>query len=525
MDKNNRKERPDGKRTAELRLMIEKLEQELAARKQVEGTLQDSQRVSSTLISNLPGMVYRCLNDRQWTLTYISDGCVALTGYQPRDFIENRITYGRLIRPDDQDDVWTMVQAAVRDKKQFALTYRIKAADGEEKWVWEQGRGVFASDGELLFLEGFVTDITERKQAEEALQAFRVLLDHVWDSIEVFDPHTGRFMDGNEKAWSNLVYARHEFLSLSVFDIDPLVTQATFARNMQRLRETGKELLLDSIHRRKDGTTFPAEVSVQLVRYDKEKEYAVAIVRDITERKKMEQALRRSERRMAMLSHRLLEVQEAERRHVARELHDEIGQCLTGLKLGLETALRLRERESKSVLLQLVEQADSLISKSRELSLDLRPAMLDDMGLLPALLFHFERFMKQFGLQVRFEHRKIEGRFHPCLETAAFRIVQEALTNVARHAQAEEAMVTIMADEDGLTVQVKDEGVGFDPDKIIASGKAVGLSGIRERAILLGGHCDVESAPGTGTQVRVRFPFSEVAKREALSRAGREKHD
>lgn len=151
--------------------------------------------------------------------------------------------------------------------------------------------------------------------------------------------------------------------------------------------------------------------------------------------------------------------------------------------------------------------------------------MLDDMGLLPALLFHFERFMKQFGLQVRFEHRKIEGRFHPCLETAAFRIVQEALTNVARHAQVEEAMVTIMADEDGLTVQVKDEGVGFDPDKIIASGKTVGLSGIRERAILLGGHCDVESAPGTGTQVRVRFPFSEVAKREAEPRAELEEHD
>jgi PAS domain S-box-containing protein len=655
MDKNNRKERPDGKRTAELRLTIEKLEQELAARKQMEGTLRDSQRVSSTLISNLPGMVYRCLNDRSWTVTYLSDGCTALTGYPPRDFIENRIAYGRLIRPDDQDGVWTMVQAAIRDKNPFTLTYRITAADGKEKWVWEQGRGVFASDGELLFLEGFVTDITERKRAEEALREsetrlahaldattegvwdwnirtgevlfsprwiaslgfspedvpphvsfwerlvhpedlprvwealhnhwegrtpfyecenrlrtkagtwrynldrgrvvewdaagkplrmvgtdtditdrkraeeslklFRVLLDHVWDSIEIFDPHTGRFMDGNEKAWSNLGYARHEFLSLSVSDIDPLVTQATFASNMQRLRETGEELLLDSIHRRKDGTTFPVEVSVQLVRYDKEKEYAVAIVRDITARKKMEQALRRSEKRMAVLSHRLIEVQETERKHVARELHDEIGQCLTGLKLGLETALRLRESASRTMLLQIVAQVDALISRSRELSLDLRPAMLDDMGLLPALQFHFKRFRERLGLRVRFEHRGIEGRFHPCLETAVFRIVQEALTNARRHAHVEEAMVTITADDTGLTVHVKDEGVGFVPDLVFASGKTAGLSGMHERATLLGGRCDVESAPGTGAQIRVRFPFSEVAKREAAARAGLEQHD
>lgn len=403
MGKKNQKERQIEKRTAELRMRMKKLEQEIAERKQVEGILRESQRVSSMLISNLPGMVYRCRNDRNWTVTYISEGCVALTGYQPRDFTESRISRTQLIHPDDQDRVRNEVQTALGEKKPFALTYRIKTADGKEKWVWEQGRGMFAStNGELLFLEGFVTDITEREE--------------------------------------------------------------------------------------------------------------------------MEQALRQSERRMALLSHRLLEVQEAERRHVARELHDEIGQCLTGLKLGLETALRLPERESRRALLRLVEQADSLISKSRDLSLALRPALLDDKGLLPALLFHFERFTERFGVRVRFEHRGIERRFHPCLEIAVFRIVQEALTNVARHSRAEEAMVTIMADEDGLHALVKDEGVGFDPDMVRAPGKAVGLSGIRERAILLGGCCDVESAPGAGAQVAVRFSFSEVAEREAFARAKRGEH-
>ena len=375
---------------------------DITERKRMEEMLRESQRVSSTLICNLPGMVYRCRNDRDWTVTYLSEGCFALTGYHPSDFTENRITYVQLIHPDDRDIVWDKVQVALRAKKPFAFTYRIKTASGEEKWAWEQGRGVFASNGELLFLEGFITDITERKLAEEAL--------------------------------------------------------------------------------------------------------------------------RESKQRMVLLSHRLLEVQEAERRHVARELHDEIGQCLTGFKLGLETALRLEARAAKSTLLSLIDQADSLISKSRELSLDLRPAMLDDMGLLPALLFHFERFTERFGVRVRFEHGGIERRFHPCLETAVFRIVQEALTNVARHSRAEEAMVTITTEEDGLNVQVKDEGVGFDPDKAIASGKAVGLSGIHERAILLGGHCDIESAPGASTQVTVRFSLSKVAEREASGRAQRAEH-
>ena len=529
MDKKNQKERQTGKRTAELRLRMEKLEREIAERKQAESMLRESQRVSSTLISNLPGMVYRCLNDRNWTVTYISEGCVALTGYQPRDFTENRITYGRLICPDDQGSVWTMVQTALREKKPFTLTYRINAADGKEKWAWEQGRGVFASNGELLFLEGFVTDITERKLAEEALreskERFRVLYDDnpsMYFTVDV----DGTVLSVNRFGREQLGYRADELVGHSIWTVFHeedrqkalecvrAAFQAPAQVHQWELRKT-----------RKDGCVLWVREDVRIIQDADGKPLALVVCEDITERKQMEEALRRSENHMALLSRRLLEVQEAERQYVARELHDEIGQCLTGLKLGLETALRLRERESRKVLLQLVEQADSLISKSRELSLDLRPAMLDDMGLLPALLFHFERFTERFGVRMRFEHRGIEGRFHPCLETAVFRIVQETLTNVARHAQVEEAMVTIMADEDGLTVQVKDEGVGFDLDKALASGKAVGLSGIHERAILLGGQCDIESAPGTGAQVRVRFPFSEVVKREAASRAEREEHD
>ncbi|MEE9550857.1 MAG: PAS domain S-box protein [Candidatus Binatia bacterium] len=133
--------------------------------------LQESQRAFSTLVSILPGMAYRCSSDRDWTMQFVSEGCLDLTGYQPDELVKNRkLAYARLIHPDDRERVWNEVQVALQDNRPFRIVYRIITAAGEEKWVWEQGCGVFSSDRGLLALEGFITDITERKQAEEVLQ-------------------------------------------------------------------------------------------------------------------------------------------------------------------------------------------------------------------------------------------------------------------------------------------------------------------------------------------------------------------
>jgi len=142
----------------------------------------------------------------------------------------------------------------------------------------------------------FIADITERKRAEQGLKWFRTLLDNVTDSIEIIDPRTGKFLDGNEKAWSNLGYTRGELLTLTVSDIDPLVTSPAFAKLVRQLRETGEARVLESIHLRKDRTTFPVEVNAHCIRQDGQ-EFLVAIVRDITERKRTEEALRETEER------------------------------------------------------------------------------------------------------------------------------------------------------------------------------------------------------------------------------------
>ena len=224
----------------------------------------------------------------------------------------------------------------------------------------------------------------------------------------------------------------------------------------------------------------------------------VARVRNLTE---AQLALR------SQVSSRLLEVQESERRHLARELHDEIGQLLTGLLL----LLRLNGDSPADSVKTRFEQAratvNDLLGRVRGLSFDLRPADLDNLGLLPALLALFERYTAQTRVVVSFKHHGVEARFAPELETGAYRIVQEALTNAARHACVTSVNVRVWADTEKLNLQIEDRGCGFDPDAVLKTPRSSGLIGMQERSRLLRGRLTVESAPGSGTTISAELPL------------------
>jgi PAS domain S-box-containing protein len=212
--------------------------------------------------------------------------------------------------------------------------------------------------------------------------------------------------------------------------------------------------------------------------------------------------------RLQALSQRLVEVQEAERRHIARELHDEIGQILTGLNLTLELVARLPVEQTYARLEQAQQMVNDLILRVREMSLELRPPMLDDLGLRAALFWYFERYRVQTGIDVQFRHTGLEQRFAPDIEITVYRMVQEALTNVARHAEAASVEVRLWANHEMLGVQIEDHGKGFEPEAALASYTSSGLSGMRERTSLLGGDLLIESAPGQGSCLSVEFPLT-----------------
>lgn len=233
----------------------------------------------------------------------------------------------------------------------------------------------------------------------------------------------------------------------------------------------------------------------------------LCILLDITERKRTEKALRD-------LSARLLEVQEIERRYIARELHDEVGQILTRLKLVLEMSERLPAEAPGASLGEAQTLINELMERVRDLSLNLRPSMLDDLGLLPALLWHLKRYTAQTHIRVTFDHTGLEKRrFASPVETAMYRIVQEALTNVARHADVNEATVRIWVDQNKASVHIEDHGKGFDL-KVALDGTSSGLIGMTERARWLGGHLTIESDPGAGTRVMAELPLQKPTRKQ-----------
>ena len=218
--------------------------------------------------------------------------------------------------------------------------------------------------------------------------------------------------------------------------------------------------------------------------------------------------VRAGRERQRKLAKSLVDIQETERRRIARELHDHLGQSLTGLQFMLETAKNQTTGTQRTSLNQIQEAVTEIIRDVREMSLNLRPSMLDDMGLVPTILWHIDRYTSQTGIHVNFQYDEFPKRLPLEIETAAYRIIQEALTNVARHAQVKEVFVGLVAQDDTLWLEVLDNGKGFETAADLEKPSS-GLSGMRERASLLGGYLVVESFINQGTQIVAALPLTD----------------
>jgi PAS domain S-box-containing protein len=270
---------------------------DITDKKRAEEAFRESQRQLSTLMSNLPGMAYRCQNDPDWTMEFISEGSYQLTGHQPQEMLANAtLTYGNLIHPDDRQMVWDLIEAEVAKKQPFQLSYRILTADGEEKWVWEQGRGVYDPDGSLVALEGFIIDITARKLAEERLLAseenYRTLFENIPDGVYRTTPE-GKFLSANPafvRMFGFESEAELEPLTAYDFYVNPQ-DRETFLQEAETNRAvTNMEVLM----RRKDGQEiYSLDNARSRYKADGTVLYIEGTLTDITARKRAEDDLRR----------------------------------------------------------------------------------------------------------------------------------------------------------------------------------------------------------------------------------------
>jgi PAS domain S-box-containing protein len=265
---------------------------------------------------------------------------------------------------------------------------------------------------------------------------------------------------------------------------------------------------------RADGSEFPIEASISLVSEGGQR-YFTVILRDITRRKAAEDALRASQRELRELSARVLEAREEEKTRIARELHDELGQLLTGLKMDL-TWLRERLPAGGEVDGKAVEMGDLLdqtVNATRRIAADLRPLMLDDLGLADAASWLVDDFAKRSGIACRIEILGGEAleNASDSVSTTVYRAIQESLTNIARHSGATSAWLVLAVEDDSILAEIEDDGRGIAPQDL-AKAHSLGVKGMRERIAHLGGSFEIVRAPRGGTRVRLRVPLSGKAE-------------
>ena len=351
--------------------------------------------------------------------------------------------------------------------------------------------------------------IAERKRAEVALreseERYRELFENAKDAMYVHDLE-GNYIRINRAAEELSGYSREEIVGHNFTEFIPkehvkLVRQS-FCAKLARVGETSYEV--DVIG--KDGRRVPVEVSSRAIYENGVLVGVQGMARDITERKLAQDALQ-------MFSRQLIEAQEDERRRISRELHDQIGQILTAVKMNLYTVQQFcKMSEAGSYVKDNIEAVDEALRLVRDLSVDLRPPVLDDLGLATALRWYVDRYLNRTGLNVEviIDLPDPNERFSRERETACFRIAQEALSNIARHAQASQVQVQLEKDGNVLLLTVKDDGVGFDLESLrkrAPRAATLGLVSMQERAHAAGGAIEIDSGRSRGTEVRFTLPL------------------
>jgi PAS domain S-box-containing protein len=402
----------------------------------------------------------------------------------------------------------------------FTLEGRYIRKDGSIVWVRNTISLIRDDVGRFTHFVQLTEDITEYKQLAAKLrdvqarneamyqseERYRELFENSKDALYLHDM-SGRYTSVNRAAERLSGYAREELIGKHFSNLVAVEYTNHVREQLCRKLESAGETTYEVEMITKSGQRIPVEVNSRLI---VENALPIAVqgcVRDISERKRAQEASR-------TYSRRLIEAQEAERRRISLELHDQVGQILTAVKMNLHA---LQKTCGEPEILKSIQEnlivLDEAVDQVRDLSVDLRPALLDDFGLVVAVRWYLERQAKSTGVSAEFISLSLdeEDRFPAELETACFRIVQEGVTNIIRHAHAKRISVRLERIGADLMLVIADDGSGFNVKTTLADGQGVatlGLRGMEERAQAVGGTLLIDSAPGLGTQVCATLPVA-----------------
>lgn len=451
---------------------------------------------------------------------YVSPGYEPMWGRSCQSLLDNPHSYMEGIHPLDQE-MMRRQDVAMYRTGHIDAECRVLRPDGSMRWVWIRGYPARERE-QLVRIVAVIEDITEKRRlAEESdalLSRLSLQIERMPLAYILFDANFC-ITDWNPAAERILGYTKEEALGKQPNDLSLPSFHEDAAKIMERLR--AGDMAAHSVNENvtKDGRTITCQwLNTPLLTDDGRFSGLLCLGRDVTEQKQIEtererlhEEVRASQRVLEMLSRRLIEAQETERRNIARELHDEIGQILTTINLNLESLRSSVSPAAQHRLDESVEVVHRAVEQVRNLSLDLRPAALDLLGLEITLRGYLTRRTTRAGLTLEFSSNLASRRFSPTLETVCFRLVQEALTNVLRHAHAKRCWVTLAVTEDQMRVSIRDDGIGFNSAAVhdrLMRGEGFGLLSMQERVHLYGGKMAVVSGRGRGTSLRAEFALT-----------------
>jgi PAS domain S-box-containing protein len=492
------------KRIVRLEKTVKKLRGEIAENKKVQQELRRSHEYLEKLNNSLREVIFTVKMPGR-KIGYVNHSIKDIFGYGEE---ECRGETTEFLYPSRQEYLrfGKKLRETILQKEEVLHTESLLKRKNGEAFPAEITTTFLKEDDRITQVISIIRDITRRRLAENGLRLSEARLAeaqriaHVgnwdWDIIK------------DELVWSDEIY--------HIFGLAPQQFGATYEAFLNSVHPEDRVFVERSVNEAlyearpysidhrivfPDGTVRFVHEEARVTFNERNKPVRmVGTVHDITE-------LKRAEYELRALSNELVRSQEEERRNIARELHDQTGQSLTVLRLILDRAKRSTEGDIGSVLAEADSVVVEIAEQLREISLNLQPSMLDNLGLLPTLLWHFDQYTAKTQVRVDFRHSGMQRNFPLEISTAAYRIVQEALTNIVRHAAVKEVSVRVWIDREILCLRIEDRGKGFDP-KSLPVGTSSGLFGMRERALSLGGKLTVESAPGTGTVVIAELPLA-----------------
>jgi PAS domain S-box-containing protein len=436
------------------------------------------------------------------TPVWYSPRAKELLGFRDDEFPNVLESWLTRLHPDDRERVLRAVAEHVEHRAPYDVEYRLLTKSGVYRWFSARGLGIWNEAGEMVRMAGSLRDVTEARRTADALQVseekWRGLVEHAPDFILVVD------RDGAIRFINRVgpQYEMNEVVGASVFDF------TTNEQDRHRIRQaidsvvqTGKPVQIETSVITRDGGGAWYASRFGPIERDGRIDSLIVITRDISDRKRADAALLREQDFLR----RLLDLHERDRQLVAYEIHDGMVQEMTCALMHLEAskhaeADELRETEFDRGA-QLLREA---VNEARRLISGLRPPVLDELGVIAAVEYLINEARADVP-QIEFVHRATFDRLVPPLESAVFRIVQEALSNIRKHSGSRRARVELYENGSTLRLVVRDWGSGFDPSKV--SRERFGLQGIRQRARLFGTTAVIDSAPGKGTTIAVDLPL------------------